>query len=102
MEAFQELVYTKKIDVSYLTTHTFKIEDAPKAYDMMLAKTEPFIGILIEYDASKKIKNKPVILRSKLEARSSKTDKVAIGFIGAGSYAQSHLCRTYRKAKVWR
>jgi polar amino acid transport system substrate-binding protein len=91
MEAFQELIHTKKIDVSYLTTHTFKLEDAPKAYDMMLAKTEPFIGILIEYDASKKIENRPIFLSSKPEAQSLKTDRIAIGFIGAGSYAQSHL-----------
>jgi predicted dehydrogenase/threonine dehydrogenase-like Zn-dependent dehydrogenase len=65
MEAFQELIYTKKIDVSYLTTHTFKLEDAPKAYDMMLAKSEPFIGILIEYEASKTIENKPIFLGAK-------------------------------------
>ena len=55
MQAFQELIYSKKIDVSYLTTHTFKLEEAPAAYDMILAKSEPYLGILIEYDASKKI-----------------------------------------------
>jgi len=53
MAAFQELLYTKKIDVGYLTTHTFKLDEAPKAYDMMMAKSEPFIGILIEYEAAR-------------------------------------------------
>jgi polar amino acid transport system substrate-binding protein len=107
MEAFQELVYTKKIDVSYLTTHTFKLEDAPKAYDMVLAKSEPFIGILIEYDANKEIENKAIWLRNnlaadphrptqnfsglKLNTSNLKPGAVAVGFIGAGSYAQSHL-----------
>ena len=42
------------------------LEDAPKAYDMMLAKSEPFIGILIEYDAKKKIEDKPIWLKDKL------------------------------------
>ena len=91
MQAFQELIYSGKIEVSYLTTHTFKLEDAPKAYDMMMEKSEPFIGILIEYDVAKKIENRPVFLGSKLKAESSKAAGIGIGFIGTGSYAQSHL-----------
>ncbi|EFK09707.1 oxidoreductase, NAD-binding domain protein [delta proteobacterium NaphS2] len=94
MQAFQELIYSGKIDVSYLTTHTFKLEDAPKAYDMMMDKSEPFIGILIEYDTSKEIVRDRVSLQ-RSEVRSQRSDRgkqqVGIGFIGAGSYAQSHL-----------
>jgi polar amino acid transport system substrate-binding protein len=121
MEAFQELIHSKRIDVGYLTTHTFKLEDAPKAYDMLLAKSEPFIGILIEYDASKEIENRAIWLKHNLAAdgrrqahtrdelaadphgptqnfssltlntSNLKPGAVAVGFIGAGSYAQSHL-----------
>ncbi len=91
MQAFQELIYSKKIDVSYLTTHTFKLEDTPVAYDMILAKSEPYLGILIEYDASKKIDPKERKIDLKLPAMSYKPSVVNIGFIGAGSYAQSHL-----------
>ena len=101
MEAFQELIYSKKIDVSYLTTHVFKLEDALKAYDMILNKTEPYLGILIEYDADKEIENKPIWIKKNLatpvESSSNSTGQAdargyaAIGFIGAGSYAQSHL-----------
>jgi polar amino acid transport system substrate-binding protein len=94
MEAFQELIYTKKIDVSYLTTHTFKLEDTPKAYDMMMARSEPFIGILIEYDIAKEIGRDRISLqRSEVRGQRSGRgmQKVGIGFIGAGSYAQSHL-----------
>jgi polar amino acid transport system substrate-binding protein len=89
MEAFQELLYAKKVDVSYLTTHTLRLEDAPKAYDMMLAESEPFVGILIEYDVDKPMERERVPVRpSSVVPRSS---SVNIGFIGAGSYAQSHL-----------
>ncbi|CAB1064759.1 Sorbitol dehydrogenase (EC [Olavius sp. associated proteobacterium Delta 1] len=91
MEAFQELIYSKKIDVSYLTTHTFKLEDAPKAYDMILEKTEPYLGLLIEYDITKE----PDLKKSKITIKPPtsiiKPSRVSIGFIGAGSYAQSHL-----------
>ena len=89
MQAFQNLIYTKKIDISYLTTHIFKLADAPKAYDMMMSKSEPYAGILIEYDISKTFQREPVRIK---DARTgSRQQDVGIGFIGAGSYAQSYL-----------
>ena len=93
MQAFQDLIYTKKIDVSYLTTHTFELDKAPAAYDMMVAKSEPFIGILIEYDATKEINRykSKVELKGELSAISYQPSAVNIGFIGAGSYAQGNL-----------
>ncbi|MCK5509407.1 MAG: bi-domain-containing oxidoreductase [Desulfobacterales bacterium] len=94
MQAFQELIYTKRIDVSYLTTHIFKLEDAPAAYDMMMAKSEPFIGILIEYDPQiTQISQRKIEIRTNTKPLNStlRPSTVSIGFIGAGSYAQSHL-----------
>jgi len=91
MQAFQELIYSRKIDVRYLTTHTFKLEDAPAAYDLILAKSEPYLGILIEYDASKKIDFEKRKISIKLQASGLQPPSVCIGFIGAGSYSQSHL-----------
>lgn len=90
MEAFQQLIASGKIDVSYLTTHIFKLEDAPKAYDLILEKKEPYLGILIEYDHAKEIevgKIQTARPSSNLQPPAS----ISIGFIGAGSYAQSHL-----------
>ena len=89
MQAFQELIYTKKIDVSYLTTHTFKLDDAPAAYDMMMAKSEPFMGILIEYDVTRKLERARIFVNPAPGTRHPAP--VFIGFMGAGSYAQSHL-----------
>jgi len=90
MQAFQSLLYQKKIDVGYLTTHTFSLEDAPKAYDMMMAKSEPFVGILIGYDQTKTID--PISAKIPLGLFSGREPaSVNIGFIGAGSYAQGNL-----------
>jgi len=89
MQAFQELIYTRKIDVSYLTTHTFKLSEAPQAYDMMMSKTEPYIGIVIAYDTDKVFQRTRVDIKGPVP--SLKPQQVGIGFIGAGSYAQSHL-----------
>ncbi|MEW6267123.1 MAG: bi-domain-containing oxidoreductase [Thermodesulfobacteriota bacterium] len=88
MQAFQEMIKSRRIDVSHLTTHVFKLDQAPAAYDLMLSRSEPFIGILIEYD-----RDKPIESRGRVELRptSRRPAKVSIGFIGAGSYAQSHL-----------
>ncbi|MBW2062858.1 MAG: bi-domain-containing oxidoreductase [Deltaproteobacteria bacterium] len=91
MQAFQDLIYTRKADVSFLTTHVFKFEDAPKAYDLILERSEPSVGILIEYDAGKVHKPAPGGISLGRVTESREPVSVSIGFIGAGSYAQNHL-----------
>ena len=91
MQAFQELIFQGKIDISYLTTHIFKLENAPQAYDMIVEKSEPYLGILIKYDPQiSQITQKNIELR-KAQGLRAKAPGVFIGFIGAGSYAQSYL-----------
>jgi polar amino acid transport system substrate-binding protein len=99
MHAFQELIYSQKIDASYLTTHAFKLDEAPAAYDLIMAKSEPFIGILIEYDVSKEIDKNNTKITVRPSASSLEPSAVNIGFIGAGSYAQSHLLPNIPKNK---
>jgi len=98
MQAFQELIASGKIDIGYLTTHIFKLDDAPNAYDMILERSEAFVGILIEYDRKKRIANERVI-SSKLKVQSLKSTPVSIGFIGAGSYAQGLLIPNIPKSQ---
>lgn len=86
MEAFQHLIGNKIIDISYLTTHTFAFEDAPKAYDMVVAHSEPFLGIVLKYDYKKICTNVKIDI-----ATQPKTAKVNLAFIGAGNYAQGML-----------
>lgn len=87
MEAFQRLLYDGKIDIDYLTTHEFNLEDAPKAYDMIVNKTEPYLGIIIRYDT-----NKPVAQEKRILINEPKPiADINIAFIGAGSYAQGNL-----------
>ena len=87
METFQYLISSGKIDISYLTTHTFAFEDAPKAYDMVAKRTEPFLGIVLKYDTQKQHERKSIAIKHTTEPLKS----VCIGFIGAGSYAQGSL-----------
>lgn len=87
MEAFQQLLAGGSMDISYLTTHEFPLEDAPKAYNMIVNKSEPYLGIILKYNTEK-----PVQLQNKVETGEAKpVSKINIGFIGAGSYAQGNL-----------
>ncbi len=86
MSAFQELIKSGKIDLSYLTTHEVTLEDAPSAYDMILKKSEPFSGILIRYDTDKVLKQESISVTP-----DSVNGSVGIAFIGAGNYAQGNL-----------
>ncbi len=90
MEAFQDLIASGRINIGYLTTHTFKLDDVPRAYDMILEKSEPYAGILIEYDTAREIRTERVQVRSRREGE-VRPASVSIGFIGAGSYAQGHI-----------
>lgn len=87
MEAFQQLLAGGTMDIGYLTTHEFSLEDAPKAYDMIVTKSEPYLGIILKYNTEK-----PVQLQNKVKTGETKpVSKINIGFIGAGSYAQGNL-----------
>ena len=86
MEAFQNLIATKKIDIDYLTTHEFEFDNAKDAFDLVVSKAEPFTGIALKYNTEKKA-NKTKIATSKSE----QLGKINISFIGAGSYAQGNL-----------
>lgn len=87
MQAFQDLLQSGKINIDYLTTHVYPFEKTPQAYDMVADKTEAFLGIILKYDVQKVHADKNTIKTG----IPSRTGKVTIGFIGAGSYAQGNL-----------
>lgn len=97
MQAFQDLLYAKKISIDYLTTHVFALEKMSGAYDMIMEQSEPFIGILIEYDVKKEINRDS---RVQVGQSMGKPSSVVLGFLGAGSYAQSHLLPNLPGRKV--
>ncbi|MCK0178775.1 bi-domain-containing oxidoreductase [Flavobacteriaceae bacterium S0862] len=87
MEAFQQLLSKKSINIDYLTTHQFDFDDAPKAFDLVVNRTEPFIGIALKYDVTKQHKVEKICVNNEINT----TNKVSLSFIGAGSYAQGNL-----------
>jgi polar amino acid transport system substrate-binding protein len=86
METFLDLLSRKSIDVKPLITHVFKINEAEKAYDIVLGKTKvPHIGILLRYNANETKRN------TLNKVNNSPVNAINVGFIGAGSFAQSYL-----------
>ncbi len=96
MRAFLELIANSQIDPKPLITHTFPIEQADKAYDLLFKPDAKPIGILIKYDVEKKISISSVQLKDSTK----KADKPKIAFIGAGSFAQNYLIPILKKQDV--
>ncbi len=88
MEIFQEFIHSNRVDISHLTTHIFPLDEAIKAYDLIVEKKAPHLGILIQYDDTPALNRKFSISSKKTSAGA---DDVAIAFVGAGSYAMKYL-----------
>lgn len=90
MEAFLALVSQGKLDIKGLITHRFSVDEAAKAYGLIGgSKTEPYLGILLQYsskplcrDDSSRIDIKPTQIAG---------DKIKLSFYGAGNYATASL-----------
>jgi polar amino acid transport system substrate-binding protein len=86
MEAFLQLLSQNKLNIKPLLTHTFGIADAEKAYRVVMGEIqEPHLGILLSYPENKEKFDSKIILRS------NPVKQFNVGFIGAGSFAQSYL-----------
>jgi predicted dehydrogenase/threonine dehydrogenase-like Zn-dependent dehydrogenase len=86
MEAFLQLMSQGKINVKPLISHTFNIEQAGAAYDIVMGKIqEPHIGILLQYPENEEK------FATKITLHAQPVQKINVGFIGAGSFAQSYL-----------
>ncbi|HET9747132.1 MAG TPA: bi-domain-containing oxidoreductase [Chitinophagaceae bacterium] len=86
MEAFLQLLSQKKINVTSLVTQKFDITEAETAYQIIMGELkEPHIGILLNYPDNKEKFNSKIVLHHNPLTRFN------IGFIGAGSFAQSYL-----------
>ncbi len=86
MQAFVDLLQMQNIEMEKLITHTFDFSNAPAAYDLILQKNQPFLGILLQYDVSKELKR-----NVKLREKKYNPEEVNIGLIGAGSFGQNFL-----------
>ena len=100
MEEFLWLVSQGKVDVQRLITHKFKIDEALKAYELILKGEEPYIGILLEYgEGEEKRKNLVEIKKEIAPAFSLNLSSKNVGLIGGGLFTKNILLPQIKKIK---
>lgn len=85
MIAFAELLGNKSIDLSDLISHRFPFENAREAFDLVVNREADKMGVLLEYDTTKSLEQKPKTNKDKQIAG----DRISL--IGAGSFATNFL-----------
>lgn len=91
MQAFAQLLGSGAVNVEPLITHRFEIEDASKAYDLILGRTpEPYLGVLLNYTTEPQTGGR-IELRPQSGTPAPTGDRVRVGVLGAGLFASNVL-----------
>jgi hypothetical protein len=99
IEAFLDLVAAGRVDVSRLITHSFAIEEAQRAYQLISGDgQEPYLGVVLRYDPATQVARR-VQLNTPAEARRS-AKSITLGLIGAGGYVPAMLLPHFKAARV--
>jgi predicted dehydrogenase/threonine dehydrogenase-like Zn-dependent dehydrogenase len=97
MQEFLRLVSSKQVTPSRLVSHTFPIDEAEAAYEIVTGTAkEAFTGVLLSYPDKPPTTGRRT---AQLSARKAVTGEIGIGFIGAGNFARSILLPRFSKAK---
>lgn len=96
MQAVLDLMGAGKLDLSPLTTHRFKIEDAEKAYAMIEEGKERYLGILLEYPDYAPEK---AVRRIDRRTAPPPPGTLGVGVIGAGNFARATLLPALKKIR---
>ena len=98
MECILELMSQGKLDVKQLITHRYPIEQAEQAYSLVRGETsEPYLGIVITYPKAEERKSTPVVKTEKTTQTRVRGDKIGVGVIGAGNFANLIMLPAMKK-----
>jgi polar amino acid transport system substrate-binding protein len=96
MSAFLELLAAKRIDVEPLITSRIPLERAPAAYERLLERGASPLGIVLQYRPV--AAPPPAPTRPPVTHRAARTPSLAVGVVGAGSFAQGTILPALREA----
>jgi polar amino acid transport system substrate-binding protein len=89
MQTIVDLIAAGRLDVKSLITHRFALDEAVRAYALIEGeKREPYLGIVLGYDADAKPAAAPRIVVS---PRAADRARVGVSLVGAGNYATATL-----------
>ena len=97
MEAVLDLVAARRLDVAKMITHRFPIAEAERAYDLITGKVkEPYFGIILQYPERGDASLARTVRVTK--GPGARNGALAVGFIGAGNFAQGFLLPPVKKS----
>ena len=98
IQSIVDLLTDGRIDLKPLISHRFPIGEAEKAYDLITGKTgEPFLGVLMTYTAPTQPAEYHRTIEVTLRTAGKPVEKVRIGVLGAGNYANATLLPAIKK-----
>lgn len=86
--AVLQMMDSGRLNVEPLISHRFRIEEAEAAYHMIKDGTEPFLGVVLNYDAETNAKAAQTI---QLKAKAASGGAARVGVLGAGNFARMVL-----------
>ncbi len=103
MQAYLDLLESKRVSTERLTTHRFPVDRALDAYALIEGeKREPYIGIVLTYDDLAPEELAAVQNAGKSDPHiqiSQWRESLTIGFIGAGNFASGYLLPHLKEAE---
>jgi predicted dehydrogenase/threonine dehydrogenase-like Zn-dependent dehydrogenase len=96
LETFLDLIAQGRVRVQKLITHRFPIQDALKAYELILENREPYIGVIISYPQSELAALPGVSTERKVWLKSAPAPSegaapTGLGLIGGGMFTKNIL-----------
>ncbi len=100
-EAILQLLASGMLNVRQLMSHRFPVNEAVKAYDVIVGKGEPCLGVVLKYGpetAETTVTLPRAATHNKAATTVGRAKKTTVSFIGAGNYAGRILIPAFQKA----
>jgi len=102
MQAFLQVLSSGGVDVLPLTTHTYDVEDAPQAYDLLADGRSNPVGILIRYPVSTGSESDVRVEDADEQSAGASIDTLArsgdgVVLVGVGNFATKTLLPALRR-----
>lgn len=91
LEAVLEQIAIGRLDVRRLTSHTFAVEHAEQAYELIGTGSQPHMGVLLTYSIGATDQSRRVQLSGGGRRPARAGTSIGIGLVGAGVYGSSVL-----------
>lgn len=87
LEAFLQLAREGKVNTALLTSHRFQVDDATRAYALILNRSERYCGVVLDYGEPDRPPPPAVVRTSGL----NRPGELGVSFVGAGNFARGVL-----------